>query len=247
MPTFREDIKLGTKVPLIKKDDIDNFVVTDAEIKDGTITKEKLADSVLDSKNIKHEGKVSSSDNVYDAIEDLTDSLASLKDVPDTIKKLEDSKFDKKDVSQERGNSVDKVMSQKAVTDEINSVIEMFFDTPFSLSVESSNGNMFSPAMINKIDSDGNYIPFTELSVNGYWYNRKVTDKLYNIAWTRESDFPEDDKIWNLRHKDVGISLPLDFLDIGGAKYKIGTIYFKCEAEYNHVGNKITASQIINL
>lgn len=230
MPTFREDVKLGTKVPLIKKDDIDDFIVTDAEIKDGSITKEKLAETVLDSKNIKHDGNFSPSHNVHDAIEDVANS-----------------KFDKSNVLQERGESKEGVMSQKAVTEEINRVVRMIFDTPFSLSIESSNGIMFSSAMIGKTDDNGNYLPFTTLSVKAYWYNKEVTGEMYNVKWTRESDFPEEDEIWNKSHSDITNNISLTLLDLGGANYNVGNVFFRCEAEYNADSVVRQASVVLNL
>ena len=230
MPTFREDVKLGAKVPLIKKDDIDDFIVTDAEIKDGSITKDKLSPNVLDSKNIKHEGDFSPFENVHDAIEGLTNT-----------------KFDKSSVLQEGGESEEDVMSQKAVTEEINRVVKMIFDTPFALTVESSNGIMFSSTMIGKTDDNGNYLPFTTLSVKAYWYNREVTGEMYNVKWTRKSDFPEEDEIWNKTHASAVNNIPLTLLDLGGANYNVGNVFFKCEAEYNSDSTVQQASVVLNL
>lgn len=42
MPTFRNDVKLGTKVPLIKTDDLDDRCVTEEKLADGCVTVEKL-------------------------------------------------------------------------------------------------------------------------------------------------------------------------------------------------------------
>lgn len=44
MPTFRDDIKLGTKVPMMKTDDYNNQSVTEEKLKDGAITTRKIAD-----------------------------------------------------------------------------------------------------------------------------------------------------------------------------------------------------------
>ncbi len=43
MPTFREDIKLGTKVPMMKTDDYNDQSVTEEKLKDGAVTNPKLA------------------------------------------------------------------------------------------------------------------------------------------------------------------------------------------------------------
>lgn len=44
MPTFREDIKIGSKVPLLKTDDINDQAITKDKIRDGNVTTEKVAD-----------------------------------------------------------------------------------------------------------------------------------------------------------------------------------------------------------
>ena len=48
MPTFRNDVKLGTKVPLIQTDDLADKCVTAEKIVDGTITANKLVKSMFD-------------------------------------------------------------------------------------------------------------------------------------------------------------------------------------------------------
>lgn len=47
MPTFRNDVKLGTKVPLIKTDDLDDRCVTEEKLADGAVTVEKLSEEYL--------------------------------------------------------------------------------------------------------------------------------------------------------------------------------------------------------
>lgn len=44
MPTFRDAIKLGTKVPMMKTDDYNDQSVTEEKLKDGAITTRKIAD-----------------------------------------------------------------------------------------------------------------------------------------------------------------------------------------------------------
>ena len=47
MPTFRDDIKLGTKVPQMKTDDYNDQSVTERKIRDGSVTTRKLADEAV--------------------------------------------------------------------------------------------------------------------------------------------------------------------------------------------------------
>lgn len=44
MPTFREDVKIGAKVPMMKTDDYNDQSVTEEKLKDGAITTRKIAD-----------------------------------------------------------------------------------------------------------------------------------------------------------------------------------------------------------
>lgn len=43
MPTFREDPKIGSNVPLIKTADLNDKSVTEKKLADGSITKDKIA------------------------------------------------------------------------------------------------------------------------------------------------------------------------------------------------------------
>lgn len=52
MPTFREDIKIGTKVPMMKTDDYNDQSVTKDKIRDGDITSEKLADGAVTAQKL---------------------------------------------------------------------------------------------------------------------------------------------------------------------------------------------------
>ena len=47
MPTYKQDVKLGTMVPLIKTDDIDKLAISTDRLADGSVTNPKLADDTL--------------------------------------------------------------------------------------------------------------------------------------------------------------------------------------------------------
>lgn len=53
MPTFREDIKLGTKVPMMKTDDLNDQSVSEAKLRDGSVTTKKVADDAITTAKIK--------------------------------------------------------------------------------------------------------------------------------------------------------------------------------------------------
>ena len=54
MPTFREDPKLGSKVPLIKTADLNDKSVTEKKLADGSITKDKIAIGAVTSEKLRH-------------------------------------------------------------------------------------------------------------------------------------------------------------------------------------------------
>ena len=58
MPTFRQDPKLGTMVPLMKTDDYNDQSVTEKKLKDGAVTNRKLAEKSVGSSNLQ-DGSVS--------------------------------------------------------------------------------------------------------------------------------------------------------------------------------------------
>lgn len=105
MPTFRQDPKLGTMVPLMKTDDYNDQSVTEKKLKDGNITTRKLADgSVTTAKiadgnvttqkiadqNVTTE-KMQDSGVTTEKIANLNVTTEKLNDKSVTTEKLEDS------------------------------------------------------------------------------------------------------------------------------------------------------------
>ena len=105
MPTFRDDPKLGSMVPMMKTDDYNDQSVTEKKLKDGNITTRKLADgSVTTAKiadgnvttqkiadqNVTTE-KLQDSGVTTEKIADLNVTTEKLNDKSVTAEKLEDS------------------------------------------------------------------------------------------------------------------------------------------------------------
>lgn len=210
------------KLSLIIKD---GSVVT-SKIADKNVTSDKLSDDVLVAGNIKYgeDGNVS-----------------------DTLDKLNSEKFDKSNVVQDFGDEEDKVISQKTVSEKFDDIIKLINVTGFTLDLVSENGWNFSSSSISRTDNEGNYIPFTTLSVKGYWYGEEITDKMFNVKWTRKTDYPESDEIWNKTHENSVNDIHISFLDIGAQNYRIGSVVFKCEAEFTSDADKYHMSRSINL
>ena len=156
-------------------------------------------------------------------------------------------KLDKTSVVQTTGDAIDKVMSQKAVTKQLEALMSLIQKTGFTLDMYSSSGWVFSSSMVNKTTSDGSYAPFTTLSVRGFYYSQDVTDGIYNVKWTRESSYTRDDEVWNLKHKDAVNDIPITYEDLGGEKYEIGDVTFRCEAQYTVDGASYQSARSINL
>ena len=217
MPTFRQDVKLGTKVPLIKKDDIDNLIIEESDIADGAVTTPKIADGSVTKDKLSKE--------LQSTIDDVG------------------GKIDKDSIVQSVGVAKDKVMSQKAVTDELNGIhdttdyiISVMVKKGFNIDLASSAGWTFTFRSITQTSSDGTFLPFTTLSIVAMWYAQEVTSKIYNIAWTRDSGNKESDEAWNKAHTNNKLELPITYDDLGGNAYVMGKVNFTCTAGYDADG-----------
>ena len=89
MPTFRNDVKLGTKVPLIKTDDLDDRCVTEEKLAEGSVTNAKMADDTLTIDKLDPELR-----KVINAAAGLPEDLVKvIQDVDVSIAKLNDTVY----------------------------------------------------------------------------------------------------------------------------------------------------------
>lgn len=84
MPTFREDIKLGTKVPMMKTDDLNDQSVTTEKLADGSVATEKIVDGAIT------ERKLAENAVTVDKIAEESISSSKLQDASVTNSKLAD-------------------------------------------------------------------------------------------------------------------------------------------------------------
>ena len=63
MPTFREDPKIGSKVPLIKTADLNDKSVTEKKLADGSITNDKIATGAVTSEKLQHNAVITETIN----------------------------------------------------------------------------------------------------------------------------------------------------------------------------------------
>lgn len=101
MPTFRQDPKLGTMVPLMKTDDYNDQSVTEKKLKDGNITTRKLADGSVTA------AKIADGNVTTQKIADQNVTTGKLQDSGVTTEKIADlnvttEKLDDKSVTTEK-------------------------------------------------------------------------------------------------------------------------------------------------
>lgn len=93
MPTFREDLKIGSKVPMVKTADLNDACVTGPKILDGCITKGKIAVGAVDDDIISNgsivNSKLGSNSVTTDKIKDSSVTNAKLADNTLTINKFD--------------------------------------------------------------------------------------------------------------------------------------------------------------
>ena len=94
MPTFRQDPKLGTMVPLMKTDDYNDQSVTEKKLKDGNITTRKLADGSVTSDKIADSNvvtsKIANQNVTTEKLQDAGVTTDKLADLNVTTEKLND-------------------------------------------------------------------------------------------------------------------------------------------------------------
>ena len=93
MPTFRDDQKIGSKVPMVKTADLNDACVTGPKILDGCITKGKIAVGAVDDDIISNgsivTSKLGSNSVTTDKIKDSSVTNAKLADNSLTINKFD--------------------------------------------------------------------------------------------------------------------------------------------------------------
>lgn len=98
MPTFREDPKIGTKVPLIKTADLNDKSVTEKKLADGSITKDKIATGAVTSEKLQHNAVTTETinDGAVTA-EKIAEGAVSVDEIKDLS--VEESKINNKAVT----------------------------------------------------------------------------------------------------------------------------------------------------
>lgn len=113
MPTFRQDTKIGTKVPMMKTDDYNDQSVTKDKIRDGNITAEKLADGAVSTDKLPDEAIKTQK------IADGAVSTSKIADQNVTKEKIADQSVDNSKLSPE-AVTYDKLKDKSVITEKLN-------------------------------------------------------------------------------------------------------------------------------
>lgn len=123
MPTFRDDIKIGGMVPMMKTDDINDQAITKDKIRDGNVTTEKLAEGAVSTEKlpdgaIKTE-KIADENVTTSKLADGAVSTSKIADQNVTKEKIADQSVDNSKLSPE-AVTYDKVKNKAIITEKLN-------------------------------------------------------------------------------------------------------------------------------
>lgn len=123
MPTFRDDIKIGGMVPMMKTDDINDQAITKDKIRDGNVTTEKLAEGAVSTDklpdgSIKTE-KIADENVTTSKLADGAVSTSKIADQNVTKEKIADQSVDNSKLSPE-AVTYDKVKNKAIITEKLN-------------------------------------------------------------------------------------------------------------------------------
>ena len=123
MTTFRDDQKLGCKVPMMKTDDINDQAITKDKIRDGNVTTEKLADGAVSTDKLP-DGAIKTSKIADENIttEKLAEGAVETSKIADqnvTSEKIANQSVDNSKLSPE-AVTYDKVKDKAIITEKLN-------------------------------------------------------------------------------------------------------------------------------
>lgn len=123
MPTFRDDIKLGTKVPMTKTDDINDQAITTVKIRDGNVTTEKLAEGVVSTDKLSDGAiktpKIADENVTTEKLAEAAVVTSKIADQNVTSEKIADQSVDNSKLSPS-SVSYDKIKDNAVITEKLN-------------------------------------------------------------------------------------------------------------------------------
>ena len=123
MPTFRDDIKLGSKVPMTKTDDINDQAITTVKIRDGNVTTEKLADGAVSSDKLPDGAiktpKIADENITSEKLAEDSVVTSKIADQNVTTEKIADQSVDNSKLSTS-SVTYDKIKDKAVITEKLN-------------------------------------------------------------------------------------------------------------------------------
>lgn len=123
MPTYRDDIKLGTKVPMTKTDDINDQAITTVKIRDGNVTTEKLAEGAVSTDKLSDgvitTPKIANKNVTTEKMADAAVVTSKIADQNVTSEKIADQSVDNTKLSS-LSVTYDKIKDKAVITEKLN-------------------------------------------------------------------------------------------------------------------------------
>lgn len=123
MPTFRDDVKIGGKVPMMKTDDINDHAITTVKIRDGNVTTEKLAEGVVSTDKLSDGAiktpKIADENVTTEKLAEASVVTSKIADQNVTSEKIADQSVDNSKLSPS-SVSYDKIKNNAVITEKLN-------------------------------------------------------------------------------------------------------------------------------
>lgn len=123
MPTFRDDVKIGGKVPMMKTDDINDQAITTVKIRDGNVTTEKLAEGVVSTDKLSDGAiktpKIADENVTTEKLAEASVVTSKIADQNVTSEKIADQSVDNSKLSY-HSVTYDKIKDKAVITEKLN-------------------------------------------------------------------------------------------------------------------------------
>ena len=123
MPTFRDDVKIGGKVPMTKTDDINDQAITTVKIRDGNVTTEKLAEGAVSTDKLSDgvitTPKIANKNVTTEKMADAAVVTSKIADQNVTSEKIADQSVDNSKLSS-YSVTYDKIKDKAVITEKLN-------------------------------------------------------------------------------------------------------------------------------
>lgn len=167
MPTFREDVKIGAKVPMMKTDDINDQAITNEKLAENSITKDKLKDNTIGVEKLDPELRQTINaatglpENLVETIQNVDDTLKDHQSqIDDKQSQIDDKQLqitaNDEDISllQTRSTQMEKTIKSIAATGGASQATAVTYDNANSLLTAVNIQSAVDELQGSKIDKE---------------------------------------------------------------------------------------------